>query len=281
MITVTPSLINRDTSSLTRCGNNDCQNNSSTLLKCSRCHSQKYCGAECQKIDWPRHKKVCRLESAQMISKQTESKAEEVKTSLPESSMREVATQIPGLRLIENFISDDLHDRFIQQVGTGIPEQNDGHYDGYLFPDPRGIDQVCAELTRDVFAKLKKLGYFSNEKKPFYLGEAIVGYEKDGYITRHVDSKLLCGETVIVISFNTPVVVNFYSEKKTDAQHHKIFVPPKSMYSISGEARNDWSHAILKGEDTYQSKKFERGKRYAFLLIPPGPLHTGSVLFEY
>eukprot|EP00798_Chlamydomonas_sp_ICE-L_P011007 gene11007-18971_t len=30
------------------------------LKWCQRCHSASYCGAECQKADWPRHKPICK-----------------------------------------------------------------------------------------------------------------------------------------------------------------------------------------------------------------------------
>eukprot|EP00798_Chlamydomonas_sp_ICE-L_P011006 gene11006-18970_t len=30
------------------------------LKWCQRCHSASYCGAECQKADWPRHKPMCK-----------------------------------------------------------------------------------------------------------------------------------------------------------------------------------------------------------------------------
>jgi hypothetical protein len=33
----------------------------SKLLKCNRCKLMRYCGAECQKKDWGRHKAVCKL----------------------------------------------------------------------------------------------------------------------------------------------------------------------------------------------------------------------------
>ena len=29
------------------------------LSKCSRCHSITYCGQECQREDWPRHREYC------------------------------------------------------------------------------------------------------------------------------------------------------------------------------------------------------------------------------
>ena len=31
------------------------------LLKCNRCKLMRYCGAECQKKDWGRHKGVCKF----------------------------------------------------------------------------------------------------------------------------------------------------------------------------------------------------------------------------
>ncbi len=266
-----------------KCENVACTKNNSTLLKCSRCQSRLYCGPACQLADWPQHKKVCKPQTTTKESKQEKFSfpLEQPKQSVLGSSIIEKSMPIPGLRLIKNFISDDLHERFIKQMSQGIPEVNDGHYDGYVFDDDQAFDKVFYELTQDVFSKLKKLGIFSEEKKPLKLACTLLGYEKDGYIDRHVDSSLLSAGSVVVISFNSPVVVNFYSEKKVKEQQHKIFIPPKSMYSISGEARYDWSHAILKDEDTYKSKKFDRKTRYAIVFTPPGPCYPGTELFDY
>ncbi|MBA2728079.1 MAG: zinc finger MYND domain-containing protein [Parachlamydiaceae bacterium] len=264
-----------------RCGNEVCKKNYSTLLKCSGCRTKSYCSVDCQKTDWYQHKKICRLETTSKDIKKNESKLEGVKTSVLDSAMLERPMPISGLRLIENFISDDLHERFIEQMNRGIPEINNGHYDGYTFKNFEDFDKVFYTLTKDVFLKLKVLNFFSSEKRPLKLACTLLGYDKNGFITRHVDSPLLSGGTVILISFNSPVVVNFYSQKKTEEQQHKIFIPPKSIYAISGEARYEWSHAILKDENTYNSKEFARGRRYVIVYTPPGSLDRGSVLLNF
>lgn len=266
-----------------QCGNETCEKSYKTLLKCSRCRLQTYCNIECQKADWPHHKKICKLKTVVEDSKENKLslKTKSLKESISDSSIIERPMPISGLRLIENFISDDLHKRFIVQMNKGSPEINNGHYDGYEFEDSQAFDKVFYELTKDIFSKLKLLSFFSTEKKPLKLACTLIGYKKDGFITQHVDSPLLSGGTVIVVSFNSPIVVNFYSQKKAEHQQHKIFIPPKSMYSISGEARYEWSHAILSDEDTYNSEKFDRGTRYAVLFTPPGPLYSGSELLDY
>lgn len=45
------------------------------LQRCSGCHFAKYCGLECQKKDWPKHKKVCKVN----LQEENESKGDHVK----------------------------------------------------------------------------------------------------------------------------------------------------------------------------------------------------------
>ncbi|MCH9627908.1 MAG: hypothetical protein S4CHLAM2_15560 [Chlamydiales bacterium] len=229
---------------------------STAALRCAVCHIQKYCNVTCQKAHWPAHKQVCQILKAEM---------------------REMPTPIPGLRLVENVVSAELHDHFVQQMKRGISEQNVGHYDGYSFTDEAAFDRAFDPLIKELRSHLSLLRVFDS---PVKLVCTLIGYEKEGYITKHIDHPLVSGDTVVVISFNSPVVVNFYSEKG-DKEHHKLFVPPRSMYAIKGEARYKWSHAILSDENTYQSQPFDRGVRFAIVLTPPGTMRTGLETLEF
>ncbi len=200
--------------------------------------------------------------------------------TLTNTCSKEIKTSIPGLRLIENCIPTSLHDLFVKEMHKGSAEKNKGHYDGYDFTGGEAFDKIFYPLIDHIFNCLNEFTLLPKEKRPIDLACTLIGYEKDGFITRHIDSPLLSGGTVIVASFNSPVVVNFYSEKKEKAENHKFFIPPKSLYVISEEARYDWSHAILQDEDTYKSIPFTRGRRYAIVLTPPGPKYSGSELLR-
>jgi len=44
---------------LLTCGNPSCDYKARYMKKCSVCKTERYCSAECQKIHWKEHKKVC------------------------------------------------------------------------------------------------------------------------------------------------------------------------------------------------------------------------------
>jgi hypothetical protein len=55
--------------SATVCENCDRWNDGVHHLECSRCNAASYCNAECQRADWPKHKKACKLVTCQHCEK--------------------------------------------------------------------------------------------------------------------------------------------------------------------------------------------------------------------
>ncbi|MEI7479853.1 MAG: zinc finger MYND domain-containing protein [Actinomycetes bacterium] len=216
------------------------------LKRCASCLIQTYCSAECQKADW---KRVHRVE----CPKNAVAKVEQ----LGAKHIFEKSTPIPGLRLIENVVDQEFHDSFVRCIDEeGMPEQNLGHKDGYRFKNPKAFEDMILPFIEKLRENLSPFKILS--EKSLRLALSIVGYEKNGSIPRHVDRPDLSGKYVIVISFLSPVVVNFYSEMKKSPQQHKLLIPPMSAYLISEEARYEWSHEILKSEDTFEGKSCGR-----------------------
>ncbi|KAF7529978.1 hypothetical protein PCG10_004953 [Penicillium crustosum] len=53
--------IGQDLNGCQVCGKDE-DANGSALMNCSRCHKAKYCSRDCQKVDWKKHKKVCKAD---------------------------------------------------------------------------------------------------------------------------------------------------------------------------------------------------------------------------
>lgn len=117
--------------------------------------------------------------------------------------MQCTTTPVKGLTIYENFMPQNLHDAFSRVMKTGKGIKAEGNTYEYTFPDDNEFDEVFTPLISLTFQKLKELKLFPKEK--LKLGCTLIGYKKDGYIKRHIDSPLLSGETVVVMSFNSVV----------------------------------------------------------------------------
>lgn len=188
--------------------------------------------------------------------------------------MQKTDTGIAGLTIYENFIPEKLHDAFVSVMKTGKGVLNRGVTEEYTFEDDNAFDDAFNPLINDTFKKLKALELFSDKK--LQLGCTILGYKKNGYLGRHIDSPFLSGERVVVLSFNSPTIIRFYSEKG-DGLEHRFLIPPRSMYIMQGEARHKWSHEICKDDTTFLGKTVEKTDRFALLLCDPGPLNESIV----
>ncbi|QEP42522.1 hypothetical protein D5085_04860 [Ectothiorhodospiraceae bacterium BW-2] len=194
--------------------------------------------------------------------------------------MIQIPTPVPGLSFYENVIPDEHHDAFVAQLNAAFYELNQGHYDGFSFADDRAFDAVFYPLLQRLFHQMRLCGgVFRNKQadKPLKLGCTLVGYEKKGYIPRHVDSWQLSGDTVVVFSFNSPCVIHFY-QNQPPHRHEQVFIPAKSMYVMQDEARYHWSHEIKANDNHFAGKRFTRRKRYSLLLFEPGTLYREEIV---
>jgi ribonuclease HII len=83
-----------------------------------------------------------------------------------------------------------------------------------------------------------KSGYLSTPKDQVIINEYCV----DQGITPHTDHKLLFDDEICSLSLQTGTVMNF--QHSTSKIQKQIYLPPRSLLVMRGQARWDWTHAI-------------------------------------
>ncbi|WP_126172980.1 alpha-ketoglutarate-dependent dioxygenase AlkB [Altericroceibacterium xinjiangense] len=60
-------------------------------------------------------------------------------------------------------------------------------------------------------------------------------------------------EDVLGLSLSAPATLRLRRRTETGFQRHKVFLPQRSLYRLSGEVRREWEHSILPMEVTRRS----------------------------
>lgn len=114
-----------------------------------------------------------------------------------------------------------------------------------------------------------KNAHGSDCKKQFDFGQLIINEYYPGQgIAPHIDHIKRFGPIVACISLGSGIVMDF--EKITPAsagseavvEKYSIYVKPRSLYFMSGDARYKWKHSIASRKtDVVDAKKIKRGRR--------------------
>lgn len=167
------------------------------------------------------------------------------------------APDIPGLQYLPNFITADDERALIEAIDPQ-PWLNDlkrrvQHY-GYKY------DYTARKVTADSY-----LGSLPDwlmpvvQKLSFEPDQAIVNEYLPGQgISAHVDCVPCFSDTIASLSLGSGAVMQFTNRQ----EKYDLYLEPRSLIILSGEARYKWTHAILaRKSDVVDGFKIERGRR--------------------
>lgn len=190
-------------------------------------------------------------------------------------------SELPGLRLVTNFIDEDTESLLLKQINEGTWDETLSrhvqHF-GYAYSytrNAKGFNKKHAQKVDDVSGHLKDVQktieeYLIKEGivETADLNQCIVNkYERKQGITGHVDN-LAFGPVVVSLSLGESC--NFLFEHVTDGRKIRVWIPRLSLLILTKEARYDWKHAVPSNigmfcnEKTYLvDKEFTKVKRHA------------------
>ncbi|KYO40332.1 hypothetical protein Y1Q_0009006 [Alligator mississippiensis] len=99
----------------------------------------------------------------------------------------------------------------------------------------------------------------------------VLDLDKNGYIKPHVDSVKFCGCTIAGLSLLSASVMRLVSEENPE-DWLDMLLPPCSLYILRGPARYNFTHQILRDEDSFFNGQRVPRKRRISLICRSLPL---------
>ncbi|XP_003461145.1 alpha-ketoglutarate-dependent dioxygenase alkB homolog 7, mitochondrial [Cavia porcellus] len=100
----------------------------------------------------------------------------------------------------------------------------------------------------------------------------VLDLEPRGYIKPHVDSVKFCGATIAGLSLLSPSVMRLVHTQEP-GQWLELLLEPGSLYILRDSARYDFSHEILRDEESFFGEhRVPRGRRISVICrsVPEG-----------
>lgn len=172
---------------------------------------------------------------------------------------------IPGLSLFEDFISpdfeaqlvttidaqawDDKLHRRVQQYGHRYDHMARSLADSDLGPLPEWLGPLSSLIE----------GPMGGSPNQVIINEYLPGQG----ISKHIDSSEFFGEVVISLSLLSGATVRFVDLHPPEIRkRHSLYLRPRSLLVLKGEARYKWRHEILKRRvDPVGESMLERSRR--------------------
>ncbi|KAM3598740.1 uncharacterized protein V6R79_021983 [Siganus canaliculatus] len=163
------------------------------------------------------------------------------------------------------FITDEEEAAFLTELEPGLKKKRYefDHWDdaihGYRETERVRWGPMCEEV-------LNRVRSVAFPKGSQLLGPVhILDLDKKGYIKPHVDSVKFCGSTISGLSLLSDSIMRLVKEDATD-EWLDLLLPRYSLYILRDQARYNFTHEILKNEDSvFNGQKVPRQRRISVI----------------
>ena len=175
--------------------------------------------------------------------------------------------EVPGVHVVDNFVTDEEAFALLQEIDarswdTSIKRrvQHYGHAFDYAtlkIAQPGNVPEIPA-FSMDLIARLSQSGLMPNGVDQLTINE----YEPGVGIAFHVDAHSAFKDGIAAVTLGSGIVMEFRKADETSGKlsmgrHHRmappqpgadvcknIWLPPRSLLIMTGEARFAWQHGI-------------------------------------
>ena len=176
---------------------------------------------------------------------------EDAHPSATSASRASASLAIPGLTLVENFVSDDEEKELAALVASGRSERlakREVTHFGYEFSyATRDANEKCEEIperAKDVVLRrlTTEFTWVSGADAGARCDQATANaYRRGVGLAPHVDTHSAFESTILSLSLLSGTVMEF---RREGYENRALYLPPRSLLVLHGEARYAWQHYI-------------------------------------
>ena len=181
------------------------------------------------------------------------------------SASKEV-TVIHGLQYIKDYINEDQHDWLLARIDEhqwlNDLKRRVQHYGFKYNYKARKVDMdmhigELPEWLNRLSKKLYKDGYMPEVADQVIVNEYLPGQG----ISSHIDCEPCFKDTIVSLSLGSGCVMNF-TKASDKTKKIPVWLEPRSLVVLSGEARSEWLHGIAARKwDAWDGHRYERQRR--------------------
>lgn len=170
-----------------------------------------------------------------------------------------------NFEIIPNFISSQEEQVLLTEIDRhfrGIRYEYD-HWDNAIHGYRETEKSKWGPKTQFILQRVRDC-VFSSEATQLPLVH-VLDLAENGYIKAHVDSVKFCGPTIAGLSLISPSVLRLVKENDS-ALWLKAVLPSRSLYIMRNQIRFDYTHEILKDEESFiAGDRVKRGRRVSVM----------------
>ncbi|KAJ8263845.1 hypothetical protein GJAV_G00141990 [Gymnothorax javanicus] len=165
----------------------------------------------------------------------------------------------------EDFISDEEERILMRELEPGLKRKRYefDHWDDAIH-GYRETERVHWSAECEcVLGRLRSVAF--SEGSPLLGPIHVLDLDKTGYIKPHIDSVKFCGSTIAGLSLLSDSVMRLVREDDS-AEWLDLLLPRRSLYILRNQARYNYTHEILKDEESFfLGKKVSRDRRISVI----------------
>jgi len=173
-------------------------------------------------------------------------------------------TYVSGLHLNENFISEQEEASLIKSINElpweNVLKRRTQNYGFRYDYEDKNVD-IYSPIDMPAIFQPYIDRMYNQKLMPYKCDQIIVNeYEPGQGISAHVDNKIHFDHTIASLSLASTTVMQFKNSRSD--QTEQALLMPRSIIVLTGPARYEWSHEILRlKEDIIENNVFKRSKR--------------------